>query len=169
MFQYLFVFSILASFWRKIQNFVKIGWDVLKTLTPHAFPRPFFPTSFTFPCLISIQNSQVLLWLLGQKESAMGQFIPFIPWLSPCSVLLKIWVGEPLSGRVGRLSKSAPKKKKSWRKLWGLFFFHETTSPFCPFFFFIDSTTPKSQELMKMVELISNIPNSRCNLLGIDL
>ena len=134
MFQYLFVFSILASFWRKIQNFVKIGWDVLKTLTLHAFPRPFFPTSFTFPCLISIQNSQVLLWLLGQKESAMGQFIPFIPWLSPCSVLLKIWVGEPLSGRVGRLSKSAPKKKKL-EKAMGAFLLSRNNQPFLSFFF----------------------------------
>ena len=145
MFQYLFVFSLLASFWRKIQNFVKIGWDVLKTLTLHAFPRPFFPTSFTFPCLISIQNSQVLLWLLGQKESAMGQFIPFIPWLSPCSVLLKIWVGEPLSGRVGRLSKSAPKKKKVGESYGGFSSFTKQPALFVLFFLYRFNDAKKSR------------------------
>ena len=74
----------LLRFGGKFKNFVKIGWDVLKNLAPHAFP-------LTFSSLILIQRSQVLLWLLGQRKSAMGQFIPFIPWLSPCSVLLEIF------------------------------------------------------------------------------
>ena len=34
----------LLRFGGKFKNFVKIGWDVLKNLAPHAFPRPYFPS-----------------------------------------------------------------------------------------------------------------------------
>ena len=87
----LYFLPYLLRFGGKFKNFVKIGWDVLKILLHMPFLGLFFQASLTFSSLILIQRSQVLLWLLGQRKSAMGQFIPFIPWLSPCSVLLEIF------------------------------------------------------------------------------
>ena len=73
----------------------KISWKLVGTFWKILLHMPFlglfFQASLTFSSLILIQSSQVLLWLLGQRKSAMGQFIPFIPWLSPCSVLLEIF------------------------------------------------------------------------------